>query len=331
MQMMELNMEWIADVDGRLPGYKGGLLRGAMGYALRQRFCMQDFNNSCKRCENRPQCQYALFFEPMATDSASGEVLAGSGFTDAARPFVFEIQDFRRHFKVGDRFKFSLRLLGMELAILQVIADVFTDMSEMGLGKSRIPGSFSINNVKLSHKHDLHPLVSANRISLRDALEPLQSTLFTNPQSLTLRFLTWTVLKANGSVLHHFEKDVFAKAVLRRFRQLIALYGEENEYSLFMNDYDKLLQAWRHVVVGYDHTEFRKWGRTSTRQRQTYEVEGFTGTVKLQHVPTVWIPFLEWSEWLHVGKGATFGLGAMRIQQMGSKQHQHESFLDNIT
>ena len=331
MQMMELNMEWIADVDGRLPGYKGGLLRGAMGYALRQRFCMQDFNNSCKRCENRAQCQYALFFEPMATDSTGGDVLAGSGFTDAARPFIFEIQDFRRHFKVGDGFKFSLRLLGMESANLQVISAVFRDMGEMGLGKSRLPGSFSINHVKLNHDHDLYPLVSVNQLSLRDVLEQIQKQYSTYSQSLTLRFLTWTVLKANGSVLHHFEKDVFAKAVLRRFRQLIALYGEENEYALFMNEYDKLLQSWHRVVVAYDHTEFRKWGRTSTRQRQTYEVEGFTGTVKLQHVPAIWVPFLEWSEWLHVGKGATFGLGAMRVQQMVSQHDQHESFLDNIT
>ncbi len=317
MQMMELNLEWKAEVDGRLPGYKGGLLRGAMGYALRQRFCVQDFNNSCKRCDNRSQCQYALFFEPMASDSVGGDVLAGSGFTDAARPFVFEIQDFRRHFKVGDGFKFSLRLLGMESSILQMIADVFSDMSEMGLGKSRIPGMFS--------------LVSTKRVSLRDVLTLTTKEGSDILQTLTLHFLTWTVLKANGSVLHHFEKDVFAKAVLRRLRQLIALYGEENEYSLFMNDYDKWLQAWQHVVVGDNHTEFKKWGRTSTRQRQTYEVEGFTGTVKLQHVPTVWIPLLEWSEWLHVGKGATFGLGAMKIQHRSLQIAQHESFLDIIT
>ena len=314
MRLIDMTMRWQAADEGRLPGYKGGLLRGALGYALRHRFCLQDFNQSCKRCDTRANCQYALFFEPVTTDSVGGDLLAGSGFSDAARPFVFDIQDFRRHFREGEGFAFSLRLLGMDSAILQVISDVFADMSLMGLGKSRIPGSFSINGVRVAHSGPSQLHITPNRIALGEILGESQAQMEIAEPAITLRFLTWTVLKANGEILHHFEKDVFAKAVLRRLRQLFALYGETDEYPLLMRFYENLLQAWRNVEVDYDHTEYKKWGRTSTRQRQTYEVEGFIGTVKLLQVPAVWLPLLEWLQWIHVGKGATFGLGALRVQ-----------------
>lgn len=305
MQIIDLNILWQADQAGELPGYKGGLVRGALGYALRKRFCRQNFDNPCKRCGTRPDCVYALFFEPVATDTSGGKLLQGEGFADSARPFIVDIQNFQRHFQEGDSFRFSIRLLGMDETILEVMNLVFADIGIAGLGKFKLPGSFSLEAAAYTQDLLLTSFLPAHLVNDENGLL----------DALTLNFQTWTVLKANGEILHRFDPSVFARAVLRRTRQLIALYGETYEYQQLMKYYDQLLSMWQSVKVDFDRTEFKKWGRTSTRQKQTYEVEGFTGMVRLLGVPQVWLPFLEWSQLLHVGKGATFGLGAVVIQE----------------
>lgn len=54
---------------------------------------------------------------------------------------------------------------------------------------------------------------------------------------------------------------------------------------------------------------WRDWQRWSNRQERKMTLGGFVGTVDLEGDLRPFVPLLRTAEVLHVGKGATFGLG----------------------
>ena len=60
--------------------------------------------------------------------------------------------------------------------------------------------------------------------------------------------------------------------------------------------------------------EWREWDRYSARQDQRVPMGGFVGHVGYAGDPARFSPWLALGEWVHVGKGATFGLGRYRMR-----------------
>jgi hypothetical protein len=67
------------------------------------------------------------------------------------------------------------------------------------------------------------------------------------------------------------------------------------------------------VQVTAASLRWRDWQRYSNRQQSTMSLGGFVGDLELAGDLAPFAPLLRAAEILHVGKGATFGLGKMEI------------------
>ncbi|MDR2218961.1 MAG: CRISPR system precrRNA processing endoribonuclease RAMP protein Cas6 [Methylobacillus sp.] len=66
-------------------------------------------------------------------------------------------------------------------------------------------------------------------------------------------------------------------------------------------------------VVRGEFINWWHWARYSSRQQRKMVLGGMVGTRKLSGDLTPFLPFLHIGQWLHVGKGATFGLGGYHL------------------
>ncbi len=56
------------------------------------------------------------------------------------------------------------------------------------------------------------------------------------------------------------------------------------------------------------------WQRYSARQEQKINIGGFVGGITFEGNLTPFLPLLKAGETMHVGKGATFGLGRYKME-----------------
>lgn len=78
-------------------------------------------------------------------------------------------------------------------------------------------------------------------------------------------------------------------------------------------DFRSLLDQAAAVQVKTTNLIWRDWQRYSNRQRTKMSLGGFVGDLELEGDLAPFAPLLRSAEILHVGKGATFGLGKMEI------------------
>jgi hypothetical protein len=64
----------------------------------------------------------------------------------------------------------------------------------------------------------------------------------------------------------------------------------------------------------YHETRWATWSRYSARQDRRMEWAGLVGTATYAGDLRPFWPYLVFGQWVHVGKGATFGLGAYRLE-----------------
>ncbi|HEX9944261.1 MAG TPA: hypothetical protein VGG03_19800, partial [Thermoanaerobaculia bacterium] len=77
----------------RLPAFKGSMLRGAFGHALRRSVCLMGPEQPCETCRLRRACAYTRIFETFVEDEPPPLL---RGLDAAPRPYVFEPADERR-------------------------------------------------------------------------------------------------------------------------------------------------------------------------------------------------------------------------------------------
>ncbi|MFZ5518654.1 MAG: hypothetical protein ACOY90_18640 [Candidatus Zhuqueibacterota bacterium] len=68
LHYIKLRFHLTAQRDCSLPSWKGSLLRGAFGHALRRTVCTMQKNQACRDCMLRTQCAYTRMFETFVTE-----------------------------------------------------------------------------------------------------------------------------------------------------------------------------------------------------------------------------------------------------------------------
>jgi CRISPR-associated endoribonuclease Cas6 len=130
-----------------------------------------------------------------------------------------------------------------------------------------------------------------------------------NTDSVTLQFLTPLRAKFQNRLAGLPDFPLFFGSLLRRLMDLARLYQEEP----LEVDYHGLMERARQVTFIPGPLTWCDWERYSNRQGQRMKLGGVMGTVTYQGDLTEFLPYLALGEWLHVGKGATFGLGMYRV------------------
>jgi hypothetical protein len=290
----------------RLPPHAGSTLRGGFGRAFRTIGCAASALGA-PTCALGERCPYHYVFEtPVPAASA---VL--DGVATAPRPFVIEPPVAPPPvYEPGVRFAVGIVLVGRAIEYLPYFIHAFEELGRFGMGRGL--GRYRLETVdSVPVTGPPAPVYAAGRVALRSAFSvvTVEDVGQASADSITLRFLTPTRLRHEGRGASPTEFHVLFRNAVRRV-SFLNYFHCGGELLPSVSD----LIAAAHLVTTVDvRLDWHAWERFSARQHQRVPMGGFTGQVTYRgDFEPLW-PWLALGAWVHVGKGATFGLGAYRI------------------
>ncbi len=262
----------------------GAMLRGGFGNALKKVTCTIP-DTECIDCPLYRVCAYPYLFEtpPPLSTSRMPKGLA------IPRPFVLEPPiEHNSNYEPGETITFGLVLIGRGIDYLPYFVRAFETLGQRGLGPSR--GRFKLQTVN-------------------PVLETTQA--FSDRAQVTLRFLTPTRIVVDGHPVVEIDFPIFFRTLCRRISNLQAFHGG------FQDEFfpEELLSRAKEIRVASHTLRWRDQERYSRRQNRSIPQGGFVGEMTFEGDLEPFLAYLQLGEWVHVGKGATFGMGRYEVQR----------------
>jgi hypothetical protein len=295
-----------------LPSYLGSTLRGAFGHAFRRIACPAP-NGACPIPS---ECPYHLIFE--TAPPPGSEVLRTH--EEIPRPFVIApapgpapptAEPGRQRFDPGDEVFFELILIGRAQALFPYFVVALRELDRIGRGR---------RTVEL-HRIEALPAVGGEARIVYEAADNLvrgaadgitleECAALALPQGrLTLEFLTQTRLKHEGGFIRRPAFQVVFRRLLGRLSSLARFHcGAPLDV-----DFRRLIAEAAAIRLVQDETKWTRWQRYSSRQDRRMEWEGIIGRASYEGDLAPFWKFLKFGELVHLGHGATFGLGKYRV------------------
>ena len=290
-----------------LPPFLGSTLRGAFGHALRRMVCVMGPEQACVDCGLRQACSYTRIFEPYVEGEPPPFL---RGIDQAVRPYVFEPLDEGGRLMPGGTLSFDLLLFGQaaELAAYSILA--VERMARVGLGVRRV--AFRLQKVEA-----LSPDGSAQEVfragaplsgaRLSTALPPAAPL----PEGeVTLRLETPLRIKLRD---HLNDRPRFRDLAFNMLRRILELAHFHVPGAVIDWNFRPLLDQADDVRITAADLAWHDWERFSQRQGTTMKLGGLVGTLTLAGDLAPFTTLLRIAEIVHVGKGATFGLGKLSV------------------
>ncbi len=308
-----------------LPSYLGSTLRGAFGHAFRAVACPAPRGLDCPA---PAQCPYHLIFE--TSPPPGSEALRTH--EEIPRPFVISPADSpsdstdaqaRKVFQPGDEVSFELVLIGRAQEFFPYFVVALREVNRMGRGRRAVElrriGALAAAAGESRVVYDAaENLVhgAAPSITLDDCAAAAAPC-----GPLTIEFLTQTRLKHEGRFVKTPEFQILFRRLLGRLSSLSRFHCD----TPLEADFRALIDQAASIRLTRDNTKWTKWHRYSARQERRMEWEGIVGRATYaadasagefsgQAFAPFW-KFLKFGELVHVGHGATFGLGKYRLRE----------------
>jgi len=311
---LRLRATVVAEEPARLPPYKGSMLRGAFGHALRKTVCTQGPRQPCRSCPLRPTCVYTRLFETFIEGEPPPFL---QGLHTSPRPYVFEPvgeASEQRDFQPGDELSFDLVLFGRAVELQAFVLVALERMAPTGLGKRR--ARFRLERVA-SPRQDgswYEGYRRGKRAWQAVPSVPLPRPPTSNGSGLCVRFETPTRFKSRGRLTADFSFRWLTFQMLRRLLELAHFHVPEAEVDWSFRSF---LQQADGVRVTERNLRWWDWERWSQRQKTSMRLGGFVGQARLEGDLEPFLPLLAAAQVTHVGKGTTFGLGKLRVGHEG--------------
>jgi CRISPR/Cas system endoribonuclease Cas6 (RAMP superfamily) len=128
------------------------------------------------------------------------------------------------------------------------------------------------------------------------------------PSTIGLEFLVPTRIKYRGGLTKEIDFQILMRNLLRRILLLCELHcGGGVEI-----DYNRLLRKAETIKTVQNELRWHDWERWSSRQKTWMKLGGFVGRITFEGDLGEFIPFIRLGEYIHIGKGTSFGLGKYR-------------------
>jgi len=298
----------------RLPPYAGSVWRGLLGLGLRRAACVTR-QPSCEGCLLRHACVYSLVFESPATEPAEAR-----RYKELPHPFALEIPPAAaREIDRGEPILLGITLIGPAIGQMPYLIQAMQIAGQHGAGQSR--GRFTV--LALEREANLG---QADWLRVYEAEQGAYTPLAVSgfppappvPDVVQICLETPLRLKRQGHLVGAAELD--AHDLLRNLCARLALLARH--YGGVPDAFD-----WGRLGPPAESVEIEKgpglhwldWTRYSGRQHGTMKMGGLVGELRLRGpgLAAFW-PALRHGQWVHLGKGTSFGLGAYRIESPGS-------------
>ena len=267
-----------------MPGYMGSAWRGGFGRALRRAVCVTGLP-SCPGCRFEASCVYPYLFET----APGGESGILAGYDRVPNPFVLAPPwEEGRRLAEGGEIGLRLVLIGRAVEHAGFAKQAVVEAGLRGLGPER--GRLDLVSIDPIGSPAAAPCPDRIEIELSSPLRLVEAGRLVGPAALQPRHLL--------------------VALLRR----VSLLAERHGTAPLELDYRALRE--RAAAAEFTETTLRwaDWARWSGRQQTLLKMGGLLGRLilPLAGLELFW-PLLALAPWVHVGKGATMGLGAVRI------------------
>ncbi|MBL6985162.1 MAG: CRISPR system precrRNA processing endoribonuclease RAMP protein Cas6 [Candidatus Thioglobus sp.] len=311
MEYAHYNIVSIFEKETKLSSFKGSMMRGALGHALKDIVCAVRVK-VCDSCLLRFTCIFPRIFEPKpASDKKSEQA-------NRPHPYILDSHKMDRgYYKAGDEFTFSLLLFGSVIQYFPYFLYAFERMGLTGLGKRRDQGrtTFVLQEV-YSGEQRIYTRESKN-ISMPLTRSVLSITASSTQPKQTashvrIRLVSPLRVKIDGRFARDLDFVEFMRFVLRRLRMLFSEFSE-NEWNV---DEKSLLQKATSITVMAKNIRWEEQVRYSNRQKTKLFIGGLSGTFEVNGDLTPFIQFLKAAEIVHLGKETSFGLGKIKIENL---------------
>lgn len=285
--------------------YKGSMLRGCLGAALRRGVCMTRKQN-CEECILARNCIFPRLFSPAPLKNA----------ISAPPPFCLEPDlDERREYNAGEAFSFTLKLFSYAVEYLPFFVQAFRLAGERGMGNPPKTGHFLIEKIISGGESIFHAESDNLDIPTPQELPDIEEL----PDSSECGGL---LLKIRAPLRHksdnHFSANLeFADLlhlVLRRMKALHHLEG--TDWNLPRNQYSMLWTFAKEAAIAENGLYWHEWTRYSSRQNSYMKFGGLMGEATYQGNLGFFRNFLRFASIAHIGKQTSFGLGLVDFQYL---------------
>lgn len=292
----------------RFPAYKGSAFRGGFGYAFKRVVCVIK-DKACDGCLLKQKCIYSYIFETPPPEDTEMLRL----YPKVPHPFVIEppITE-KQSFAPGEEFPFHLILIGNAIDYLPYFIYTFTELGKKGIGQGR--GKYDLLQVEGIGLDNESVQIYHNKTQTLTGNYPIIQAGQLNPQSFaslktTLSLHTPLRFRFDGHITDKIEFHVLIRNLLRRISSLSYFHcGEKLEI-----DFKGLIEKAGAVKLIKSDTHWFDWKRYSTRQEEWMSLGGVTGTISYEGDISDSMLLLRLGEYVHVGKGTSFGLGKYEI------------------
>lgn len=289
-----------------LPRYPGATFRGAFGSTFK-RICCSTREKTCAPCLLREHCPYAYVFE--TSPPPGSEVLRR--LREVPRPFVIEPdRSGCRKYGPGQQVGLGLVLVGKAIDLLPYFIVTFRELGSVGIGTGR--GKYELDRIEGVREGADPALVYMCQDQMVHTVNDyvgwegaVQRASMLPQDRITLRFLTPTRLKSGGSLDADPSFGVLLQRLLERLSSLSYFHCGE----ALTVDFKGMIERAQAVETVRADLRWADWERYSRRQRAKMKLGGVVGEVTYAGALEEFLPLLVLGEYVHVGKGATFGLG----------------------
>lgn len=297
-----------------LPEYKGSTFRGGFGHAFKKVVCVIR-NKICSDCLLKEKCVYSYVFEtPPPKDTKMMRK-----YPAVPHPFIIEPPlEEKREYEKGEEITFGLTLIGKAIDYLPYFIYALDELGRIGLGKGK--SNYELKEVKTLSKNGgdgVKRIYSGEDKTLVNLSPTLtfkeiekNGEKFQGEENIELEFLTPTRLKYQEKLVSNLEFHILLRNLLRRISTLSYFHCDE-ELNL---DYKELIDRAKNIKVKTADLKWKDWQRYSSRQDTKMSLGGFKGKITFEGDIKNYLPFLLLGEYIHIGKGTSFGLGKYEIK-----------------
>lgn len=295
-----------------LPIYKGSTLRGGFGQIFKMIFCLNKEKN-CERCFLKEKCIYTYLFD---TITLKNNETTMRNFSSIPRPFIIEPPiDSKKEYDENENLNFNLILIGNAIEYLHYFIYAFQKLGKAGIGKNR--GKYILKSVE-SIGLKKNSVIYSERdnifnndyriISFKDFLKIYPNV---SKNEISLKFITPTRIKYKERLTDNLEFSVFIINLLRRISLLSFFHCNE---EIKKNDVKQLIEKAKEIKTLKKDLQWYDWERYSNRQHSWIKLGGFLGDITFKgDLLKEFLPYIFLGNYIHIGKGATFGLGKYEI------------------
>ncbi len=292
------------------PAYKGSTLRGAFGHSFKKVVCALK-TRQCGDCLLKQQCIYSYVFETPVPDNAA----MMRKYPSAPHPFIIlpPLEE-KRYYRLDEKFEFILTLIGKSSDYLPYFIYAFAELGQKGIGRGG--GRFSLFKVK--EMDSMQEVYNSKDRTMKGSLKKeswkdvVNKTTLRNNGEITCRFLTPTRMKFNEDLVLDLEFHIMFRNLLRRISTLSYFHcSTEIEFNA-----PEMIEKAKKIEVTERNLVWNDWQRYSNRQQTKMNLGGFTGQITFKGDLEPFLPYIILGQYIHVGKGTSFGLGKYEISSL---------------